>query len=225
VWVRGYEGRGNLAVNIYLGWRLLSVREKSAARASGAVSVDLGSGEKMGVLGISRVDAYYKLLQGIEAARKVGRHMDAYSYCIQSLPYLPDLIGVDYFFRDGQFLIRSVPAIEIGSAYAAVLDDEPRLSLMESDITARPEFAPWLEDVQQARRMQVIARDLRALLQAEPGFIQSGVAKRLGVQGKDSSKVVKYLEGLGLLLRTPEGKSYALELISREVALPTWFDQ
>ena len=225
VWVRGYEGRGNLAVDIYLGWRLLSVREKSAARATGALSVDLGSGEKMRVRGIRRIDAYYRLLEGIETARKVGRHMDAYSYCIHSIGYLPDLLGVDYFFQDGEFLIRSVPAIEIGSAYAAVLDDEPRLALIESAVTARPEFAPWLADVQQARRMQGLARDLRALLAVEPSFLQSGLPKRLSAAGKDTSKVVKYLEGLGLLLRDPQGKSYALRLVSGEVVIPAWFDQ
>lgn len=159
------------------------------------------------------VDRYYNQVGLPGELRKHGQTARALSLALDLLGVVPALIR-ETNHEYGCFNLQSIPPIEEGCILAALLDDERALADIRAVVERHPELQPWVTTVDQGDDNLRAVRAIRDELSRTPGTAQSGLAKVLGLDGRQVSRLVSYLSQAGQVRREMTGQSYTLNLVT-----------
>lgn len=86
-----------------------------------------------------RNDEYYALLEKIEENKSNDNYIKMVEYCEKTLPLLPQFVE-NWKQTDGEFSINSIPAIELGCKFWAVMNDHAHLNAVKAAVESVPEL-------------------------------------------------------------------------------------
>jgi hypothetical protein len=157
-----------------------------------------------------RNDEYFALLQKIEENKSKGDYKTMLEYCEKSLPLLPQFVE-NLKQTDGEFSIGSIPAIELGCKFWAVLNDRSHIKAVKAIVDPVPELARgWGDEIDAAFEMERASCEIQAYVREHPGTVQSKLKSLIGTPPEMISEVAYWLSRLGKLKRLKAGRSYAL---------------
>lgn len=153
---------------------------------------------------------YFLLLGKILEYQKNQQWDEMFACCLRSLPILPDLVSQTK--REfGRFDINGIPAIEIGCRYWAAMGDSVSLDAVSKAVSEIPVIKrQWEAVIDEAYEDLKISRMILEYVSAHPGTLQKELGDKLGIPGKESSRIIKTLTNLGRIIRTESGKTYEL---------------
>ncbi len=156
------------------------------------------------------VEKYYALLENLkdwQSKRQFDRMLEC---CSASMPLLAALVR-DCKRDFGSFDLASIPAIEVGCRYWAVINDQQSLRLVAETIRPIPELNEgWAGVVDTAYADAKLALKIRDHIIANPGCLQNKVGEALNESGRNTSRIINTLENIGHVVRTKSGKTYEL---------------
>lgn len=156
-----------------------------------------------------RNDEYFALLERIEE-NKSNDNYKMLEYCEKTLPLLPQFVE-KWKQMDGEFSINSIPAIELGCKFWAVINDRSHLDAVKAVVESVPELREgWAGEVVAAFAMEQVSREIQAYVRDHPGTVQSKLKDLIGKPGQMISEVAYWLDRLGKLRRVKAGRSYEL---------------
>lgn len=167
------------------------------------------------------LDRYYTEMQRIEEAEKRRDFDEAINLSLQTLDTIEDFVEAwrqeSLWVYDGSppsdwFRIKSIPAVELLSRLGVVRLDPSLLDRAEAALQKRPELSTWLEEMPDSRRRLQIAKGIFEAIAAEPGIRQSGLGKRLGVDGNEVRSILYWAEADRRVERRKAGSTYELFL-------------
>lgn len=160
-----------------------------------------------------RNDEYYALLEKIEMYKSNANYKKMLDYCEKTLPLLPQFVE-NWKQMDGDFSINSIPAIEFGCKFWAVLNDHSHLETVKAVVESVPELNEgWADEVAAAFAMEQVSGEVQAYVKNHPGVVQSKLKNLIGKPGRMISEVAYWLDKLGKLRRIKAGRSYELYFI------------
>lgn len=154
---------------------------------------------------------YFDLMEKMERARSQKRYYQALDFALEAVRWLPQLVK-DTINEFGQWDIKRLPPLEYACHYLAVLRRRDDLRRIQTLLKSVPELSEWLSGVDFAIKQADLMDRIESFLLESPGFIQSKLGKALGVEGREVSNLMYYVELLGLVRREREGQSYRLYL-------------
>jgi hypothetical protein len=168
-------------------------------------------------LSISKqVDLYYTLLNQILDAKKKKDFHQMLSYCDLSFPLIPALIKKTKVECDGKFLIKSIPAIELGLIFWAIYEDKSKIQKIQELVNKFPDLEPWIQNVDDAFNSFEMTGQILQLLEKNSILKQTDIKKMIPeADGKKIANLVYYLSLLGRIERDKAGNSYNLKLKSK----------
>jgi len=152
---------------------------------------------------------YYTYMDKMQAAEKSNNIADALEYVKKTIPFLDQFVD-DTIASYGTFDIGTIPAIDIGCRYWPALGDMNNLSLLKEAVENKKELKNWQSSIEKAFIDVELSGRIKVYLQNNPGQYQNTFGKELNVSGKDTTRIVKNLEKLGLVKREVDGKTYKL---------------
>jgi hypothetical protein len=159
----------------------------------------------------SELGTYYDLLEEMREAEQAVDTDRTLAAVDKTIPLLHTFVD-DTAKSYGRFDIGRIPAIDLACRYWPCLGRHDALISLRQSLESREELQPWVAQVDAALEDADLVNRLRAHLQANPGALQSGLGKALDVHGRKTASLVKSMERLGMVKRTPQGKSHALEI-------------
>lgn len=154
---------------------------------------------------------YFDLMEKMERARSQKRYYQALDFALEAVRWLPQLVK-DTINEFGQWDIKRLPPLEYACHYLAALRRRDDLRRIQTLLKSVPELSEWLSGVDFAIKQADLMDRIESFLLESPGFIQSKLGKALGVEGREVSNLMYYVELLGLVRREREGQSYRLYL-------------
>ncbi|MGE4412201.1 MAG: hypothetical protein AB7E45_00720 [Candidatus Caldatribacteriota bacterium] len=159
----------------------------------------------------SSVDQYYSLLELIRDCQSKRLYDKMLEYCSQSLPLLETLVR-DWKRQYGKFDIDSIPAIEVGCRYWAVMNDMEKLQLLSETIQQVPELRNgWSSIVDLAYKDARLSLKIQDYTRQNPGVLQNKMGKLLGTSGRDTGRIIRTLVNLGYIAQIKSGTTYELK--------------
>lgn len=156
------------------------------------------------------VDTYYKLLNNILWHKKSKDYKKMLLECEMSLSLIEPLI-IDTKREFGKFDLTSIPAIEIGSNFWAVLKDDKNLNILKELVGFFPELSAWKESIDKAFLMKGISSKINEYVKNNSGCMQKELKKNLNFNdGKLISNTIHYMELLGQIRKEKEGNNIKL---------------
>jgi len=187
----GYQKQSTAASDRAAGQRLLEPRSVSTKSTT------------------ERVARYFDLIERIRSEKGKHDYSQLLRFCEESLYLLPALVAEEK--REyGEFEIGSIPAIEIGLKYWAVLGDVGRIQAVERMVGSLPELEPWEEEVRAAYSNAEFSKSILAFVREHRGTLQSKLGKAIGISGQTVRWLVYYLERTGRLRREKKSNTYEL---------------
>ena len=157
-----------------------------------------------------RNDEYYSLVEKIEQSKSEDNYEKMLDYCEKTLPLLPQFVQ-NWKQTDGEFSIGSIPAIELGCKFWAMINDRTHLNAVKTVVESVPELTEgWGSEVGTAFEMEQLSREIQECVKAHPGTIQSKLKDLIGKPAQEVSEVAYWLDRLGKMKRVKAGRSYAL---------------
>lgn len=168
-------------------------------------------------LSISKqVDLYYTLLNQILDAKKKKDFHQMLSYCDQCFPLIPALIRKTKVECNGKFLIKSIPAIELGLIFWAIYEDKSKIQKIQELVNKFPDLEPWKHNVDDAFNSFEMTRQILQLLEKDSTLKQTDIKKMIPeADGKKVANLVYYLSLISRIEREKAGNSYNLKLKSK----------
>lgn len=164
--------------------------------------------------GTDVTDRFFELQEEILTAkqqRQLDRAVAASWASVELLERFVDSV-VSGPIGDGSFPIRTIVSVDTLCQLLPPRRDGEGLLRLDAVLAGVPALAPFRGAVAEAQRRAATAEKVFELLLHEPGVVQSSVAKRLGVDGRDVRAIVHWWEADGVVLRRPSGKSAELFL-------------
>jgi hypothetical protein len=160
----------------------------------------------------SAADVYYDRIDQPDNLRKRGETTRALAVALELVDLVPAVVAESSRSRQ-HFDLTSIPPIETGCTLAAILGDTAALARIQKIVEGQGALKRWRSVVEKGRSDMALAHAIRAHLAANPGAIQSGLAKTLGSDSRATSRLVGYLEQAGQIRRTKSASSYMLYLV------------
>ena len=156
-----------------------------------------------------QVGRYFDLLEQILREKGKPNCRRLLCLCEESLGFIPALIREERS-ENGEFIIASIPAVEIGLKYWAALRQLVKIQAVEQLVDSMPELDPWKSEVQVAYSNAEFSKDILTFVRGHPGVRQSKLGKMIGISGQTLRWVVYYLEKTGQVRRKKVGNTYEL---------------
>lgn len=167
------------------------------------------------------LDRYYEQMERIEESKK-RRDFDtmlqlAAATCSNLGSFVDawraeELEIFDGVLPDDWFRITSIPAITAICQLSPCRLDERLLAETLRQLEQRPQLGRFAAEVEDAISRLAMARRVYEVIDAEPGVKQSGLGKRLGVDGGLVREILYWAELDGRVRREKIGSTYALWL-------------
>jgi len=159
------------------------------------------------------VDNYYWLLNKIEESKKNKNFSKMLEFCQASLSLIEPLI-IEIKNMYGSFDIKSIPAIEIGCNFWAILGQKGQLMNIKEVIDFYPELEPWKETIEYSFKKQKLAAKIYKYVRANEGVKQKDLKNLMKFNdGNLIGNVCYYMDLLGKLRRIKLGNSYILSVL------------
>jgi hypothetical protein len=153
---------------------------------------------------------YFKLLNEIEKAYRKEDYKKMLEFCEMTLPLLPKFVEKEKK-QGGDFDVKSIPALENGCLFWAILNQRTMLDSVKKLVESIPELQKgWGWKVRAAIEMEELSRQIQEYVKEHPGIIQSKLKTILGKEANDVSIVAYYLAKFGMIERVKSGGSYQL---------------
>lgn len=152
---------------------------------------------------------YYAFMQAMQEAEKAGNYDKMLLYVEKAIPTLHKFVD-DTKKSFGSFDIGSIPAVDIGCRYWAVLGEREKLLKLKTVLEQKNELKKWASSVQGALEDADLADRVQTHLKKNPGSLQNQLGKTLGVSGRATASIVATLDKLGKVRREEDGKTYKL---------------
>lgn len=153
---------------------------------------------------------YFELLNEIEKTYRNKDYKKMLEFCEMTLPLLPKFVEKEKK-QEGGFDVRSIPALENGCLFWAILNQRTMLDSVKKVVESIPELQKgWGWKVRAAFEMDELSRQIQEYVKEHPGTIQRQLKEILGKEGEDVTLVAYYLNKLGMIKRVKSGSSYQL---------------
>lgn len=154
---------------------------------------------------------YYEYMEKIQEYEKIdiGKSLD---YVNKTIPILDGFVDNIKKSSYGSFDIGTIPAIDVGCRYWAALGDYDKLLIMKEAVENKKELHKWIPYIETAFSDAELAKRIKQFLLDNPGALQNTLSKNLNVSGRDTSRIIKTLEKIGLVRRESIGKTYKIYL-------------
>ena len=152
---------------------------------------------------------YYAFMQAMQEAEKAHDFDKMLLYLDKTIPILHKFVD-DTKNAFGSFDIDTIPAIDIGCRYWAVLGEREKLQQLKTVLEQKKALKKWVPSVQGALEDAELSDRVQAHLKNNPGSLQNQLGKTLGVSGRDAARIVATLDKLGKVHRKVSGKTYKL---------------
>lgn len=204
--------------------RLLGIAEAPAtaapthsARASRptATSAPVGDqdGGREGSTG-EAVNRYFELSMAIEEGNRDRDYPRAIRAARATYQILPDVVR-QWKREYGRFDINTSHAVHTAPKLMALIEDRDGIRELRAVLESVKDLHDWLPSAEEAETDVEVVPQIMALVQAEPGVLQSALKTRLpGETGADAgsgaSNLAAWLEKAGRIQRVKKGSSYQL---------------
>lgn len=171
------------------------------------------------------LDAYYERLELIEAAKKSRDFDTMLRIAVDTCSNLGSFVDAwreeeleifDGVLPDDWFRIKSVPAITAICQLAPCRLDEQLLAETLRQLEQRPQLSRFAAEVENAIDRLNVARRVYEVIDADPGVKQSGLGKKLEVDGGLVREILYWAELDGRVRREKTGSTYGLWLSGAE---------
>jgi hypothetical protein len=152
---------------------------------------------------------YYAFMQAMQEAEKARDFDKMLLYLDKTIPILHKFVD-DTKKAFGSFDIDTIPAIDIGCRYWAVLGEREKLQQLKTVLEQKKALKKWVPSVQGALEDADLSDRVQTHLKNNPGSLQNQLGKTLGVSGRDTARIVATLDKLGKVHREENGKTYKL---------------
>ena len=153
---------------------------------------------------------YFELLNEIEKTYRNEDYKKMLEFCEKTLPLLAKFVEKEKK-QEGGFDIRSIPALENGCLFWAIMNQRTMLDSVKKVVESIPGLKKgWGWKVEAAFEMEELSRQIQEYVREHPGTIQSRLKEILGKEADDVSLVAYYLKKLGMIKRVMSGSSYQL---------------
>jgi hypothetical protein len=160
------------------------------------------------------VDAYFLLLEKIQSCNRMKDINGLLFNCQLSLSLIEPFIKhakKEYGFPS----TTSIPAIEFGLKYNAVLGIKGQLENIQEVVEYFEELSPWRSDVEKAFEMYNLTKTIITFLNENEGFLQKDLKKALNYNdGRLVSNTLHYLERANRIKRITTGNTFSLYNLS-----------
>jgi len=157
---------------------------------------------------------YFDKLNEIREYNKGKNYFLLIYTCIESINLLPKMIRGWKQEFGGSFDIDSIPALEIGCKYLAVLQHKKHLDAIKLILSDVKDLKEWVDHVDYNYSLMELSDKVMTFLKQQPGTLQNTLGQSLGVSGQETKTIVDMLEKLNLVQRTKSGKTYALQMVN-----------
>ena len=157
------------------------------------------------------VDYYYSRMDEPDKLKRDGHFREALSVAMELVDLIPTLVRYTKH-EYGKFDLRSIPPLESACVIASVRQDRAALKRLRSLVDTDPDLSGWKVNVEQCDQDLALVEDIRSFLTESPGSLQSSIGKQLGADGRNTSRLIKYMADDRQLRREPEGKTYRVFL-------------
>jgi len=160
------------------------------------------------------VDAYYMLLEKIQSCNRAKDISGLLFNCQLSMSFIEPFIK-QVNKEDGFFSVTSIPAIEFGLKYNAVLGIKGQLDNIREVVEYFEELSPWRPEVEKAFEMFNLTKTIIIFLKENEGFLQKDLKKALNYNnGRLISNTLHYLERANRIKRVKTGNTCSLYILS-----------
>lgn len=161
---------------------------------------------------------YREMMSVAQAAERRGMYREALTVAISAWPYVDGMVLHERKYRDNE--VANIAAIDLVLRYAPLLLDARPLNELEKLLTSykrvlKDSFESMSERLARARAQIWENHRLWTYLEQNPGTEQDGLRQALGGEQERWRSVAESWERMGLLGRTPAGRSYRLTLATR----------
>jgi hypothetical protein len=157
---------------------------------------------------------YFDKLNEIREHNKGKNYFLLIYTCIESINLLPKMVRGWKQESGGSFDIDSIPALEIGCKYLAVLQHKEHLDAIKLILSEVKDLKEWLDYVDYTYSLMELSEKVMTFLKQQPGTMQNSLGQSLGVSGQETKTIVDILEKLNLVQRKKTGKTYALQMVN-----------
>ncbi len=158
------------------------------------------------------VDEYYVLLGKINECKGKGDYDSMLMHCQLSISLLESLIN-ETKREFGEFDIKSIPAIEVGSIFHAIYGEREQLCNLKEVVECFPELETWENTIEEAFVMEGLTSMIYKYVKDNEGCLQKELKKVIGVEdGRLVSRVVYYMALVDKLERKKVGNTYSLSV-------------
>lgn len=182
---------------------------QSSPRAHGA-----GGWGNQGKAGGDVVNRYFELSAEIEMGKRDQDYARAIAAARATYSILPAVV-LQWKREYGQFDINTSHAIHTAPKLMAVMEDRDGLRELRAVLESVEDIHDWLPSAEEAEADVEVVPHIMALVQAEPGILQSSLKSRLlgdgdAKAGFGASNLATWLEKAGRIQRVRKGSSYQL---------------
>jgi hypothetical protein len=161
---------------------------------------------------------YHALMWQAQGALGEGMVRRAVQLALMAWDHIDGMMQYDRKYENASF--DTIPAVDRGLRYAALLLDFRQLDRLESLLKEcrrieRDTTADIGQQLAQARARMWNAHRLWDYIEHHPDVRQSELKTALGGQQREWTDIVEAWEKMGLLRRVPYGKTYGLAFITR----------
>lgn len=172
-----------------------------------------GGGEE-GETGGDLVNRYFELSGEIEMGKRDRDYARAIRAARATYPILPAVVR-QWKREYGRFDINTSHAVHTAPKLMAVMEDRDGIRELRTVLESMKELRDWLPSAEEAEADVEVVPQIVALVQSEPGILQSSLKSRLAGgadadAGSAASNLAAWLEKAGRIQRVKKGSSYQL---------------
>ncbi len=169
------------------------------------------------------VNRYFELSGEIEMGKRDRDYARAIRAARATYPILPAVVR-QWKREYGRFDINTSHAVHTAPKLMAVMEDRDGIRELRVVLESVKELHDWLPSAEEAEVDIDVVPQILALVQAEPGILQSSMKTRLAGDadaGSGASNLAAWLEKAGRIQRVKKGSNYLLYPARYRISAPT----
>lgn len=162
--------------------------------------------------GSNVVSRYFELSAEIETGKRDRDYARAARAARETYSILPQVVR-QWKREYGRFDISTSHAVHTAPKLMAIIEDRDGIRKLRAVLESVPELLNWLSSAEEAESDIELVPQIMALVQAEPGILQTSLKSRLSAASKSgaaASNLAAWLEKGGRIHRVKKGGSYQL---------------